>query len=211
MLCSVVNYFQNHIDLNITETHNVVRLLTCFHGFPERKRSQASWDFIRSLASRSQLPWCIFGDFNDLLYSINKKGKHPHPKRLLSGFKNAIEDCSLAEVELQGCGFTYEKSKGTADWVLERLDRAFSNDSWWHMFPLCTLTMFHAVVSDHESIKLELANTVVTKKQFRFKFENTWLKEESFKVDVANYWRNLPAIHLLSKQISVSNYMAKWG
>ncbi|KAL8121850.1 hypothetical protein AgCh_018547 [Apium graveolens] len=71
--------------------------------------------------------------------------------------------------------------------------------------------VFHAVASDHEPIKLELINTMVSKKQFQFKFENTWLKEESFHADVAKFWKNLPAVHLLPKLISVSNYIAKWG
>lgn len=56
------------------------------------------------------------------------------------------------------------------------------------MFPLCTLTVFHAIISDHEPIKLNLFNTAITKKQFRFKFENTWLNV-----------------------ISVSAYMTSWG
>lgn len=209
--CSIMDSSQNHIDIIIEERHNVSWRLTCFYGFPERERRQQSWDFLRLLATKSQLPWCIFGDFNDLLYASDKKGRHPHPQYLLSGFKQAIEDCSLAEVELSGGAYTWEKSKGTADWVRERLDRAFGNDSWWQMFPLCTLTVFHTVVSDHEPIKLELVNTSVTKKQFQFRLENTWLKEESFHEDVAKYWKNLPAVHLLPKLISVSNYMAEWG
>lgn len=48
----------------------------------------------------------FFGDFNDLLYITDKKGRHPHPQRLLDGFKNAIEDCSLTEVDLKGGKFT---------------------------------------------------------------------------------------------------------
>lgn len=92
MQCTVVDSSQNHIDLNIGESQNNVWRLTCFYGFPERERRRESWDFLRSLASNSQLPWCIFRDFNDLLYTTDKKGRHPHPHYLLNGFKNAIED-----------------------------------------------------------------------------------------------------------------------
>lgn len=105
--------------------------LTCFYGFLEREWRQQSWDFLQFLATKSQLPWCVVGDFNDLLYSSDKKGRHPHPQYLLIGFNNAIEDCSLAEVELKGGAYTWEKIKGTSDWVRERLDRAFDSDSWW--------------------------------------------------------------------------------
>ncbi|XP_074346129.1 uncharacterized protein LOC141684888 [Apium graveolens] len=211
MSCAVMSSSQNHIDLEVKEGRNLCWKLTCFYGFPERERRQESWDFIRSLASSSQLPWCIFGDFNDMLYLEDKKGKHLHPQRLLNGFKSAIEDCNLSELELKGGNFTWEKSKGTSDWVREKLDKAFATDSWWHMFPLCTLSVSHTIVSDHDPINIELVNTVISKKQFRFKFENTWLKEAKFQTKVAEFWKSLPAVHLLPKLISISSFMAEWG
>lgn len=108
-----------------------------------------------------------------------------------------------------GGRYTWEKGKVTENWVRERLNRAFATDVWWNIFPLCTLSVFHAVISDHEPIKLNLFNTSVTKKQFRFKFENTWLKEVDFVSDVSRFWQDMPPIHLLPKLISVSSFMAK--
>lgn len=180
MDCEVAESSQNHIDVIVSENGNASWRLSCYYGFPERERRSQAWDFFRSLASKSQLPWCILGDFNDLLCRQEKKGRHPHPGYLFNGFKKAIEDCGLHEVDLTGGRFTWEKSKGTDNWVRERLDRAFETDTWWRKLPLCTLSVFHATVSDHEPIKLNLFNTSVTKKQFRFKFENTWLKESNF-------------------------------
>lgn len=209
--CTVMEASQNHIDLKINESYGVSWRLTCYYGFPERERRKDAWNFLRSLASKSQLPWCIFGDFNDLLYSADKKGRNPHPQSLLEGFKRTIEDLALTEVELKGGKFTWEKSKGTSDHIRERLDRTFASEIWWQKYPLCTLTVLHAVVSDHEPIKLELLNTSISKKQFRFKFENTWLKEKSFSTDVEDHWKQLPAVHLLPKLTAVSAYMAKWG
>lgn len=66
-------------------------------------------------------------------------------------------------------------------------------------------------MSDHNPIKMELFNTSMSKKQFRFKFENTWLKEDNFHSDVIAFWRQLSAIHILPKLISMTFYMAKWG
>lgn len=36
--CSVVDSSQNHIDITVKESHNVMQILTCFYGFPERER-----------------------------------------------------------------------------------------------------------------------------------------------------------------------------
>lgn len=79
------------------------------------------------------------------------------------------------EIDLKGGNFTWEKSKGTNDWVRERLDRGFATDSRWQLFPSCSLTVIHASTFDHDPIKLEPLNTCISRKQFRFKFENTWL------------------------------------
>ena len=84
----------------------------------------------------------MFGDFNDLLYSSDKKGKNEHPHRPMEGFRSAIEDSLLIELELKGGDFTWEKSRGTSRWVRERLDRCFANNDWWSKFPLCMLSVF---------------------------------------------------------------------
>lgn len=52
---------------------------------------------------------------------------------------------------------------------------------------------------------------VLSRKEFRFKFENTWLREPSFRGDVKEYWDSLPRLQLLPKLVSMSSYMAKWG
>ncbi|XP_074352204.1 uncharacterized protein LOC141691378 [Apium graveolens] len=130
LMCSVVDCSHNYIDIIVKEKSARDWRLTCFYGYPERERRQASWNLLRHLSSSYQLPWCVFGDFNDLLYSSDKKGKHKHPQNLMDGFRNAIQDSLLIEVELKDGNFTWEKSKGTTNWVQEKLDRCFANSSW---------------------------------------------------------------------------------
>lgn len=199
--CRVGNVSNNHIDVEILEKNIPKWRLTCFYGYPERSRRRESWDFLMSLA----------GDFNDLLHAVDKMGKNAHPQYLMDGFRRALEDRNLIELDLEGCQFTWEKSKGTSNWVRERLDRAFADASWWHKFPLCKLSVIHSVVSDHDPLCLELCNTTFSRKKFRFKFENIWLKEPNFHADVSSFWQKLPASHILSKLVAVSDFMAKWG
>ncbi|KAK1381145.1 hypothetical protein POM88_027889 [Heracleum sosnowskyi] len=42
----------------------------------------------------------------------------------------------LLELDLVGGKYTWERGRGTPDWVRERLDRAFANAAWWIKFPL---------------------------------------------------------------------------
>ncbi|KAL8134372.1 hypothetical protein AgCh_009411 [Apium graveolens] len=43
----------------------------------------------------------IFGDFNDLLYAMDKDDTNLHPRYLMEGFRMAIEDCGLTELDLK--------------------------------------------------------------------------------------------------------------
>lgn len=185
--------------------------LTCYYGFPERERRREAWEFLRLLAAKSSLPWCIAGDFNDILHAPNKKGVHPHPASLLNGFRNVVEDCALIEIDLLGRKYTWEKSRGSENWGRERLDRVFATESWWRPFPLCNLRLLHTICSDDEPIHLELRSLSHTKRQFRFRFENTWLKEESFHEEVCEYWGSLSSMQFLPKLIDIFTFMQKWG
>ncbi|XP_074358060.1 uncharacterized protein LOC141697539 [Apium graveolens] len=209
--CNVVDSSLNHIDVHVMENAGIGWRLTCYYGYPEASRRQEAWDMLRRLAHDNNLPWCIFGDFNDLLFEADKKGPHPHPQHLMNGFRRAIEDCGLSELDLVGGEFTWEKSKGSPNWVRERLDRAFANSEWWQKFPLCKLTVAHVIKSDHDPIIMEPICINHSRKQFRFKFENTWLSEPNFKKEVTEYWKSLPVMHMLPKLLSASSFLAKWG
>lgn len=70
------------------------------------------------------------------MFASDKRGKLPHPQTLTDGFQNAIEDCHLFELNLNGGKFTWEKSRGTSVWVREKLDRGFATKSWYDKFPM---------------------------------------------------------------------------
>ncbi|KAL8127117.1 hypothetical protein AgCh_014147 [Apium graveolens] len=209
--CKVIGSGINYIDLGFDEGNGFIWRLTCFYGMPERSRRQESWNLLRHLSTISHLPWCVYGNFNDLLYTTDNKEKHPHPQVLMDGFRAALEDCQLSEIDLEGGQFTWEKSRGSPAWVRERLDRAFASQDWWHKFPLCRLSVSHTITSDHDPISLELCHVAFSRKKFIFKFKNAWLREPKFNEEVVSYWKNIPASHFLPKLLSISSFMAQWG
>ena len=72
----------------------------------------------------------------------------------------------MIEIDLKGGHFTWEKSRGSNDWVKERLDRAFASRSWLNSFSLCKLSVIHTSVSDHDPIMLDLFSMAFTGKNF---------------------------------------------
>ncbi|KAL8094028.1 hypothetical protein AgCh_035786 [Apium graveolens] len=160
MQCRVTYSSNNHIDVVILENNQPAWRLSCFYGMPERERKQDSWDLLRQLATKDSIPWCAFGDFNDLLCAADKKGEHPHPQHLFDGFRTAIDDCNMVELDLMGGEYTWEK---------------------------------------------------MSRKQFRFCFENSWLQEPSFKGEVATLWNSIAPMNIIPKLLSLSSMLAKWG
>lgn len=207
----MVGFDNNHMDVHIASNNTVSWRLTGFYGFPERSRRRDSWEFIKILAMKSNLPWVLVGDFNDMVSEADKKGNNKHPYYLLDGFKKTIEECELIELELTGGKYTWEKSRGTKDWIRERIDRAFASAAWWQLFLLNKLMVHHTIYSDYDPIQIDLYSTSLSKRKFLFRFENTWLKERSVHEEVAGFWQKLHPTQFLSKLLDLSTFMGKWG
>ena len=64
----VKGYSGNYIDAVVTELESGFKWrITGFYGNPETHRRKESWDLLRSLGQKYQLPWLCFGDFNEIV------------------------------------------------------------------------------------------------------------------------------------------------
>lgn len=82
----------------------------------------------------SSLPRVCIGDFNDLLAAHEKRGKNEHPNWKLRGFKQAVVDGGLSDIDMEGYQFTWERSRVTENWVEERLEKVLAIDLWIRRF-----------------------------------------------------------------------------
>lgn len=120
------------------------------------------------------------------------------------------EDCALFELELTGGKYTWEKSRGTLNWVRERLDRAFATDNWWRLFPLCNLSVHYTICSDHP-IQLDLCNMSHSKIKLDFVLKILGYRRSRFMLKFALIVGVYLLCIFLSKLIDVSSFMQKWG
>ncbi|XP_058746447.1 uncharacterized protein LOC131619359 [Vicia villosa] len=109
--CRILNYSRNYVNLLVEDEVKGAWRLTCYYGYPERSRRREAWDMLRDLRELSSVPWCVIGDFNDLLSQRDKVGLHQHPNWLCAGFREAVTDCSLLDLPLEGHPFTWIKSR----------------------------------------------------------------------------------------------------
>jgi hypothetical protein len=209
--CSVINYSRNFINLLVKGEEESEWRLTCYYGYPERGRRRQAWNLLRELRDMSDLPWCIIGDFNDLLSQDDKKGANPHPNWLCNGFRNAVSDCDLTDIHLDGYPYTWVKSRGSTNIIEERLDRAMATSSWLTMFPevkLCNLIASH---SDHSPILLQNSLVIRNDSHYTFRFENMWLREEDVEDVVEEGWGKEAGVEVTSRVTRCADKLKRWG
>ncbi|KAL8089279.1 hypothetical protein AgCh_038904 [Apium graveolens] len=146
----------HHIDFEVENTQIGRWRYTGFYGCPERSRRRESWLKIKNLAARSNRPWCIVGDFNDLMHADEKRGGRAQPQYLLNGFVETISACQLIDLGFVGEKFTWERSRGASRWIQERLDRALATQDWINMFPQSEVHVLEVATSDHLPLFLQL-------------------------------------------------------
>jgi exonuclease III len=72
--CQIINYSTNHISVEINDSVRGPWRLTGYYRYPNGGRRRAAWDFLQQLAGQVTGPWCIFGDFNDIMDESEKRG-----------------------------------------------------------------------------------------------------------------------------------------
>jgi hypothetical protein len=122
--CRILNYSQNFINVEVSSDNWSTWRCTGFYGFPEKERRRESWDLLRELAHDTSLPWCIMGDFNDMLSTEDKRGGTEQPLWLIRGFREAVQDSRLIDLPMEGYPYTWTKGRRAANPTEERLDRA---------------------------------------------------------------------------------------
>ena len=70
------------------QSHNF--LLTVIYAFPNFNKKKILWNYLKILAPSVNLPWVLFGDFNDMLVEDEKMGGLPLNGSRLSAFRDCI-------------------------------------------------------------------------------------------------------------------------
>ncbi|XP_050217745.1 uncharacterized protein LOC126668598 [Mercurialis annua] len=165
----IISSCASFIDVVVSNGEGGRWRLTGYYGFPERHRRRDSWQLLKDLSSQSHLPWCILGDFNDLLCRDEKRGGRGQPMWMINGFRETILECGLIDIGAKGHKFTWERGRGTNGWIEERLDRVLCNNDWKEMFSSAEVCNLSVSTSDHKPILTTLARRLNCRMKKRFK------------------------------------------
>uniref|UniRef100_A0A803PA88 DUF4283 domain-containing protein n=1 Tax=Cannabis sativa TaxID=3483 RepID=A0A803PA88_CANSA len=115
--------------------------------------------------------------------------------KLTFGFNATLQQCNLVDIELQGHPFTWEKGRGSNNWIEIRLDRALATLAWLQPFSL------------NRIFPLFLLLTIV----FRFEIENTWLKEPLCSEIIKECWELGHSFSFSGKLSLCAEKLKVWG
>lgn len=106
----------------------------------------------------------------------------------MNGIRDAVNDCRLIDLLMQGHSFTWWKSLGADSAIEEKLDKATVLGAWMDLFPHSSLRNLMAASSDHSPLLIATETNSYVFKKRQFKFENSWLVEPELDVVVEGGW-----------------------
>ncbi|KAK9927239.1 hypothetical protein M0R45_024432 [Rubus argutus] len=107
------SYSSNHIDVLVGASTDPKRWrFTGFYGQPKVTDRHQSWSLLKLLSQKSQLPWLMGGDFNEILESHEKEGGQARCARQMIDFREAVQFCSLSNIHAMGPRFTWRGMRG---------------------------------------------------------------------------------------------------
>ncbi|XP_043815337.1 uncharacterized protein LOC122724442 [Manihot esculenta] len=207
---AITGYCSNFIDSTSGDGSDCWRF-TGFYGCPESGRRRTSWNLLRDLADRSQLPWLCSGDYNDIADPLEKVGGPLHCISLINGFRNALVDANLNDIQAVGSFLSYTYREGTDQCSKERLDRACSNTTWDARFPDAISSNLVAPVSDHTPLLIETVGTQVREDNRRFRFDNSWLEDDELGEVVLTSWQQGLGLDFIQRKDQLVKRVQYWG
>ncbi|KAL0003477.1 hypothetical protein SO802_017258 [Lithocarpus litseifolius] len=182
----VVGSSLNFIDGIVNDGHEDSWRFTGIYGFPESSRKVETWQLLRELNAKYNLPWVCVGDFNEILRGHEKLGGSPRREVEMEAFREVVDELDLIDLGFTGKKFTWRGKRGES-MILERLDRAFATPTWLERFPATRVQHLHSNASDHNPIIIKPEGIVQCKNK-PFRFESMWMKEAGCRDTIVAAW-----------------------
>ncbi|CAM8905878.1 unnamed protein product [Rhodiola kirilowii] len=106
---TILSYSKLHIDAMV-EGEEIVRV-TLIYGEPVTVKRGVTWELLRRLNSQHNLPWILFGDFNEVCFGWEVKGGRVRGEWQMRAFREAMTDCGLTDLGFEGSAFTFSNRR----------------------------------------------------------------------------------------------------
>jgi len=157
---------------------------------PARENQKAVfWEHLRQLHHSIDKPWCIMGDFNEMLTASDKFGGVPLTPNKTQRLNDFLHYSKSFDATVQGRLFTWKKFiKGKL--VYEKLDRVIFRDDCLQLFPKYVVTNGPFTCSDHAYVFLNTDPHHAPRRGTTFKYQHSWIHYQDIHGIIKRNWKN---------------------
>ena len=186
----IQGYSRSYIDAFVTDPESGFQWrITGFYGNPKTHQRKESWDLLKSLSQKYQLPWLCFDDFNEIVVVEEKLGGVQRSQKQMDEFREAIHHCRFKDLGYCGPEFTWCNMQEDESRLYLRLDRALATPEWVDHYK--NIKVYHLVESTSDHCALLISDDIVVQKhpnRRRFQFEAMWARREECKNIIQEVW-----------------------
>jgi hypothetical protein len=187
----IQSFSQNHIDADVVFEDGLRWRATGFYGHPEKGLCDHSWALLRHLWGIRNLPWLVFGDFNEITALNEQWGRIDCNLAQMAAFREALSDCFLQDLGFHGAAFTWSNRRLSGELVRVCLDRSVANAEWISLFPNARVHHVVVAASDHMGLLISMDPAQAPnscRKKKRFRFEHMWVREVGCEDAIREGW-----------------------
>nr|POE62199.1 hypothetical protein CFP56_39527 [Quercus suber] len=126
------------------------------YGQPKSEKMYILWQLLEALQDQCEMPWIVFGDFNEIVYSYEKLGGLERDGKWMAKFRDYLDKCGLFDLGFVGHRFTWCNGRHGDQRTKLRLDRMVANEDWLRLFPEASVHHFSMSYFDHCMLVLAL-------------------------------------------------------
>lgn len=160
-----------------------------FYDHPDSQMRHSSWKLLECLNPYFNLPWVVFGEFNEITHLEEKSGWLERDVNKMLAFWDSLEACGLADLGFSRPHFTWCNCRLGEERTLIKLDRMVANNEWMDLFPDANVQHRSMSTFDHCLLILyPKSNRLACQRKQRFRFKSMWIRDESCKEVVESMW-----------------------
>lgn len=91
--------------------------LSCIYGEPVTDGRSAIWERLSRIGAQRTEPWCMIGDFNEVLSNEEKTEGPRRSKASFLPFADMLKSCGMVELVSKGNKLTYGRSGFIVHWT----------------------------------------------------------------------------------------------
>ena len=121
------------------------------YGIVERSLRESFWEELGSISGLWEEPWCVSGDFNEILYP-NERTRGGRISNSMRRFSDFLDDFCLRDLPLQGGAYTWRGGQNGRS--MSRLYRFLVSIDWESQCIKVIQICLSMPISDHFPILL---------------------------------------------------------